>query len=383
MTSFEDLRIFRWEASEPMDWTLKGRELTYIYFFGLAEAETIPQLQEIRSADRFVQMIAVFTGQERLDFPWAKTCSQFVYWAGPAGLETALCLRYGVNRTPALLILDGGQVIRRLASLPEDWNDLPKATYRSLVAGLEAGQSPICEEIYEKYRSGEGGLEGLMSVLEGISEEIKLDLQGAVLHLTVQGTSDAQNIPQEQFMKRLKEYCESQLNKDKYAELKHICKGVAGGIGRFAKSIGIGETQRNLEQSLLSANAKISQQAVEIQEKEETIARLQRELADSKAEIAILKAPPRPPTPPELPIPGPAAPPEDDEYRFWKYEKEDDWDPMQHHPHPSKFEEIAKAKGLWLMTAETTGVVDSSDLGLKLFSKKKKTSYGPSGLSTP
>jgi len=383
MASFENLRIFQWEAAEPVDWSLSSKELNYIYFFGLAEEGTVPQLREVRSTQRFVQVLAVYTGQERLDFLWAKDCSEFVYWAGPAGLKTALCLRYGVSRTPALLVLDGGQVIRRLPSLPEDWTDLPKASYRSLAMGLAAGGCPIAEEIYGKYRQGQGNLQDLVDVLEEISQELKLDLRGAVLPLTAQGISSLQDISEQQFLQKLREHCETQLSKDQYAELKQICQSVSRGFGNFAESLGIGETQRRLEEALQTANGKITQQAAEIQEREETITRLQRELADSKAEIAYLKAPPPPPPVLEPSLPGPAVPPEEDEYRFWNYAKEDDWDPMQHHPHPHKFEEIAKEKGLWLMTAETTGMVDSTELGLKLFSKKKKTSYGPSAQSTP
>lgn len=383
MTNFENLRIFPWEAQEPVDWSLSPKELTYIYFFGLTEEGTISGLQEIRSIQRFIQVIAVYTGQERLDFLWAKDCSDFVYWAGPAGLKTALCLRYGVSRTPALLILDGGQVIRRLPSLPEDWTDLPKASFRSLTMGLATGHCLVAEDMYGKYRQGQGDLQSLVDVLEEMSQELKLDLRGAVLSLAAQGVSSLQEISEEEFLRKLREYCETQLSKDPYAELKQISSGFSRGIGLFAKSMGIGKTQRNLEEALQAANAKIAQQAAEMQEREEIITRLQRELADSKAEIAYLKAPPPPPPLPEPSLPGPAVPLEEDEYRFWNYAKEDDWDPMQHHPHPHKFEEIAKEKGLWLMTAETTGMVDSTELGLKLFSKKKKTSYGISAQSTP
>ena len=62
-----------------------------------------------------------------------------------------------------------------------------------------------------------------------------------------------------------------------------------------------------------------------------------------------------------------------DEYDFWKYGQEEDWEMPQ--SHPPKFEDIAAAKGLWIVTAESAGLANTKDLSVK-YAKSKSPLRG-------
>ena len=371
MTDVEEARLFPWGEKEAVDWVLRPEELTYMYFFDSTEESEIPQLELLSARTRFVKLVAVFTGEETQEGSWSSSPPSFLYWTGPAGLQTTLCLRYGITHPPVLLILDGSKVITRLSPLPSDFSDLPKATYRSLLAGLATGNCPISQEIFTQFTSQDPSLPSLARVLDAISEEIQLDLRGIIL-----AVPPSLHFSYDQFCAILKSHCETQLKKDQYFEIKDLVSNFSHKVVDFTRFLGIGDTKRSLQQALSVAKATVSRQEIDIKAKDELIARLQRELGECRREIEVLKNPPPPPKPKEPELPAPAGPTEEDEYKFWNYGKEDDWDVMQHHPHPQKFEQIAKEKGLWLMTAESTGMVDSMEVDLKLFTKKKKTPYG-------
>ena len=124
------LRLCSLTSSEPFDWPLATDALTFCYFFSDLEIETVPRLHDL-SDDQLgkpglkqVFVMAIYTGElvAEDDFAWVqeRDLATFVFWTGPMGLKAEVCGKYGVTEAPAFLVLNGGDVVERLRTFPDD-----------------------------------------------------------------------------------------------------------------------------------------------------------------------------------------------------------------------------------------------------------------------
>lgn len=376
-------------------------------------------------------------------FEWVedKGLGSAVFWLGTEGLEGEVGQRLGVQETPQFLVVVGDRVDQRLSTFPEDLRTLipPEAipaeitervTYASMAAYLQGEDTTQVSEAFNDIaRSNpQMSLRGVSTVITLLSDRYQLDLSEAVQWFAsprygsedLEDIIDINNVTEDMFKRRVRNFClykvsagssphedppagfeeaaPVEIGPGHYEELKALLAKVSGFFGNRGKTVKREPVQAD------PRDAQIMHLTLSLSEKDALIQRLQRELEDRNKEIASLrvKSQPPPPASPAAPSKTPkssgshlsiptaqSAPPVSaptetlavavpkDEFDFWKYGQEEEWDTAQ--AHPPKFEEIAAAKGLWIVTAETQGIGPSiKDLRmLKQQAKSRKGALPP------
>lgn len=383
-------------------------------------------------------LISVYVGPEQdTGFEWVeeKELGSAVFWIGTEGLEAEVCQRLGVQETPLFLVIVGDQVSQRLSTFPEDLRTLipseavpaeitERVTYASMAVYLQGEDTAqVTDAFNDIARSNpQMSLRGVSAVIAILSDRYGLDLSEAVAWFAsprygsedFEDVIDISNITEDMFKRRIRNFCLYKANADQspqeeqsalkeaepveigpgnYEELRAILASVSGFFGKWRKSV-----KREEQVQVDTRDEQIRNLTLSVSRKDALIEQLQRELEDRNIEIAALRVksqPPPPsqvlPTPPKSsgshlslptvqsapPVSGPvetlAVAVPKDEFDFWKYGQEEEWDTAQ--THPPKFEDIAAAKGLWIVTAETQGIGPSIK-DLRMLKQQAKTRKG-------
>ena len=384
-------------------------------------------------------LISIYVGAEQdTGFEWVeeKGLQSAVFWIGTEGMEAEVARRLGVTETPQFVVMAGDQVNDRLSTFPEDLRSLVPAealpaeitetvSYGSLAEYLLGTDTTQITEAYNEiaHSNPQISLRAISTLITVLSDRYQLDLSEAVQWFAsprygsedFEDVIDINNVTEEMFKRRLMNFClykanaefnpvqpeevqaepkeeeMEELDPGNYDELRALLAVFSGFFGNSKKPV-----KREEPTKADPRDAQILHLTATLREKEALIEQLQRELEERNKAIAALRTkqqipPPSPmakspksssshltvPTAKSAPVSGPvetlvvAAP--KDEFDFWKYGQEDEWDNAQ--ANPPKFEEIAAAKGLWIVTAETQGIGPSIK-DLRMLKQQAKTRKG-------
>lgn len=405
------LFLYRISSAEAFDWAIPLDSVTFCYFFSQPDINSVAALHsqgaiQLATHHPTPFLISIYVGpQLETGFEWVEEqgLSEAVFWIGPEGLESEVSKKLGVEETPLLIVTMGDQVKQRFKELPEDlrplipceilpMNATEMLTYESLAEYLKGEDITDITAAYRDIArvNPQMGLREISTLIAILSDLYQLDLSesspwfASPRYGDDEDLIDPSNITEDMFVQRLKKFCLSKANAGlnliqsaellegnpgNYEELKALLDMFGDLVGKTGEaSVKIRES----EKSDLK-DTEIMDLTVRISEKEHIIEQLKRELAARNTEItaihaeiqeslaSIVAAPtpqssnstPAAQSPPTVhPIKSQEVAKPKDEVDFWKFGQEEEPNP----PVIPRFDEIAAAKGLWILTAEAQGI---------------------------
>jgi len=412
------LQLYRLFSPEAVDWPLPLDSVTLCYFFSQLDVDSVPQLLTQGAlqlaAHPTTSLLGIYVGPEQeAGFEWVEEAAT-VLWIGPEGLGSEVSIRLGVEGTPQLVVIVGDQATQRLSTFPQDLLPLLPSqvlpaevtetfTYVSLAEHLQGQDTTQVTDAYQDIAraNSQMSLREISTLITALSERYQVDLSEGIQWFSAprygsadfEDLIDVSNITEGMFKQRLKNFCiyksNAQLNESQPAEV------YTGNYEELRALLSIfvgftGSTGKKEPAKVDTRDAEIVNLTRSVSEKEQIIEQLKRELAERNTELAVLQAEleerivpiVREPTPQSsFSIPtaesAPAAIQTEslalprDEFDFWKFGQEEERNPSN----APKFEEIAAAKGLWILTAESQGLGPSIK-DLRMRKQQAKTRKG-------
>ena len=398
------LPLYHISSAEALDWPVPLGSVTFCYFFSQPDINSAAALHsqgaiQLATHNPTPFLISIYVGpQLETGFEWVEEqgLGAAVFWMGPEGLGSDVSKRWGVEETPLLVVTMGDQVEQRLKEVPEDLRPLipcqilplnvtEMRTYESLAEYLKGKDIPDISAAYRDIARAnpQMGLREISTLITILSDQYQLDLSESLRWFASprygndEDLIDPSNITEDMFIRRLKSFClytasadlslsqSAEGNPGNYQELKALLALFGGLVGKTdEESVKISEFEKPDHK-----DTEITDLTARISEKEHMIEQLKRELAARNTEIAAIHteiqeslasivAVPTPQSSNSIPITQSAPPIQSAEVAkpkeadFWRFGQEEE-------PSSSiipRFDDIAAAKGLWIITAEAQGI---------------------------